>query len=356
MARLHVKLFASKLFFDTMYKIFYHKELFMPNPLIILDSHVSVASKQFMTENIQLLKNMGYKKVLIEMNREVSPEAFKQQLKAALNAPSDHPLFKSSKELLRMIISLEQHNIPYEFIDPETPLEAGKIDKMIQDAAKTGDTSHAMAYRDERTIARDQIMAPETIRQTKLHEGGIIVLIGYQHTHFVRALELKQPKAYRFAIFLNNSIDAAALSRIHPTAKKEWVDMADETFRDQFYSAKVSYFDMGLKPSFEMIKAKCRLTNTISNETPLIGDYLNRATGQAFNYELDDDFVLTAKATMTTAPLEATLQCIKKEFPTLRFFTEKTEKQTVLTIPGVNLPENMDCLKNGFTKLGVMKS
>ncbi len=325
----------------------------MPNPLIILDSHVSVGSKQFMIENIERLKEMGYKKVLIEMCREISPEAFKQHLKLAIKTPSDDPLFKATKELYRMIMSLERHHIPYEFIDPETQIEALKIDAMIKEAAKSGSVSQAMAYREERTVARDQIMAPETIRQTKQHEGGVIVLIGYLHTHFVRALELKQPKTYRFVIFSNNSIDAAALRKIHPIGKMGWVEMAGEIFRDQFYVGKVNYFDLSLKPSFEMIKAECKLTNTI--ETPLIGEYFNSATGQAFHYELDDDFVLTAKATMTKGPLEATVKCIEKEFPSLRFFTVKTEKQTMLTIPGINLPENMDSLKNGLTKLGVMR-
>ena len=68
------------------------------------------------------------------MNREVTTKAFKQQLKIALQGPANHPFFQASKELLRMIISLEVHGISYEFIDPETQTEAMRIGRLIQDA------------------------------------------------------------------------------------------------------------------------------------------------------------------------------------------------------------------------------
>ena len=332
----------------------------MPSPFIILDNHASVASKQFIIDNIITLKTLGYKKVLIEMNREVTTKAFKQQLKIALQGPANHPFFQASKELLRMIISLEVHGISYEFIDPETQTEAMRIGRLIQDATtattnKEAKFAKAMAYREECSVRRDQHMAPKTIEQSKIYDGGVIVIIGYMHTHFVRMLELKQPNTYRYAMFSNDTIDAAALSQLNSSTNIGWSEMPDKLYRDNFYTARVKFFELSKKPSFEMIEAECELTARKMLDRPIIGTYLNHATGQSFDYALDKHDVLTATAHMTKEQSKATEKLIKKEFPKLRFFTEQVNEQHVLTIPGINLPENSDCLTKGLTKLDAIK-
>jgi hypothetical protein len=84
----------------------------MPKPFIVFESHVSPAARQLLADNVKLLKGLGYQKFLIEMNMEINPASFKEQLVTVLKnsaASIHHPPVQA---LLNLISALEANNIP----------------------------------------------------------------------------------------------------------------------------------------------------------------------------------------------------------------------------------------------------
>jgi hypothetical protein len=325
----------------------------MPYPLVILEHHFTTGPRKFITENAHILKKMGYTKFLIELNSEIPPEVVKQQLRMILSNPAASAYHISSKALLDMLTALEKNHIPYEFIDPETQEEANKQNIKLKQAAIKGNLTEAMAYRQQLTDARDDIMAPKLIKESALNNGGVVFLVGFCHKNLVKLLELERSNYFRYAMFVDSSKDQ--ISYNSSTENSNWNAMPDEDFRTQFYNANIRFIDLATKPSFELIEAECKLMSYKVCDKPAVGEYLSKATKQEYNFTIDDHFVVTASTSIEKKKLQETVVRIKKDFPGLRFFTEQRDAQTFLNIPGINLPENNACLKEGFIKLGVMK-
>lgn len=110
-------------------------------------------------------------------------------------------------------------------------------------------------------------------------------------------------------------------------------------------------------PSFEMITAECRLIDCEDcKQQPTVGLYLSLATNQEYQFTVNSEYVVTATTALEKNKLDEVSGKIRKDFPGLRFFTESRDTQTLLSIPGINLPENSACLSEGFIKTGIMKT
>ncbi len=95
----------------------------MPFPLVLLDHHLIPTQTDFLLKNITSLKVLGYKKVLLEINRELSPTAMKAQIQLIQQLqPKD--IGNTFSNLLKLLNLLEAEKIDYEFIDPQTQTEA----------------------------------------------------------------------------------------------------------------------------------------------------------------------------------------------------------------------------------------
>ena len=322
------------------------------NPLIIFENHLAVGGRAFIAKNVRALKEMGYTKFLLEMNKECSHEQCKKQLRDILSQSEVAISMRlSCQALLDMLLALEKHNIPYEFIDPETQAKAHQINMKLQSAAMLGDASSVIAERQRMVKHRDEEMSVDIIADAKIHLGGVIFLGGFAHTHLIKKLEADRKDYYRFAIFTDSTQDQSlAMPR-----ESAWANIPHAAFRAQYYQAEVKFFDLASHLSFEMIEAICQLTTRHSCDTSIIGEYLHQATRQSYNIVNDSHHVVTAIASGEEKQLEETVGRIKKYFPKLQFFVDGKGANTHLTIPGINLPENRDILKDGFVKLGVMK-
>lgn len=208
----------------------------MPNPLIIFESHMSAASREFVAQNAASLRKMGYTKFLLEMNSEISPALLKLQINAILRNPKASVHHTSSKALLDMLVNLEKNDISYEFIDPETQEEASQINMELQSSERLGATQLArvVAKRQQLTNQRDEVMSTIIIEQTKRYHGGVIFFGGFSHKHLVKQLELSQSNFYRYALFANSSKDKKSLSDVSVSVNGDWDLLPNEHFRTQF--------------------------------------------------------------------------------------------------------------------------
>lgn len=107
----------------------------MPAPLIILENHIDDSAKMFVTKYVKALKEIGYKKLYLEMNSEISPHMLKQQLNNLLQKiPPHHSGYSTTKNLLSMLNALEENNIEYKFIDPQTQQDAYRLNMQLKTA------------------------------------------------------------------------------------------------------------------------------------------------------------------------------------------------------------------------------
>jgi hypothetical protein len=340
-----------------LYKMKFFRENPMPNPLVILENHQNSAAKEFIINNVSQLKEFGYKKILIEASKEYSADNYKAQLRdcckeAEIN-PSLSPLKLHAKPMLEMLETLDKYQILYEFIDPQSEDSNNEMLTRFFQKYKSG------GYRSEEELKRevtaeaarqaqirDKEMSATTMKQAKQFDGGVIFLGGFMHKDLVSSLR-KEALDFRFAIF-NNSLENREFYQNE--VMQAWIELPNDNFRQRFYSARVNYFDLQAKPSFEQIKEVCGLRNE-----PTVVSYLRLATHQEYSYHMDSDYVVSATTQIAPEKLTQVTDKLKAVFPGLNFFTHPGANTTALTIPGVNLPENHDVLASGFISQGVMK-
>lgn len=89
---------------------------------------------------------------------------------------------------------------------------------------------------------------------------------------------------------------------------------------------------------------------------PFVGQYFNESAKQMFRYYLDDKHMLTAKVQFEDASESQQAEDIlNARFPGLSFFFDQKQGKFELIVPGVNLPENAECLKKEMIRCGVMR-
>jgi hypothetical protein len=171
-----------------------------------------------------------------------------------------------------------------------------------------------------------------------------VEMLAYPIMHLIEFL--KQEKTS-----FDNSKEPSSMGTETPSVQR-WKKFSDESFRNEYYNVDMLYFDLASDPTFELVQSACKLSMFKACDEPTVGNYLSRATGQKFSYIVDKLYVVSAVAEIERDKLEKVVDKLKLSFPTLRFFRENSNKN--LTIPGINLPENSETLRQGFIKQGIM--
>lgn len=336
----------------------------MPISLVILENHSSTAAKEFIINNAVNLKNLGYKKILFEVPKEHTPTSYKSQLQSCVIEGERKPgspeamMMVHAKPMLELLNTLDRNQISYEFIDPQT--ESGnqnmimKAMKKLQQGLSIDDMKKQLAANNEANAKiRDKEMSVKVIQDDKEHNGAVIFLGGFMHKELVGFLK-NDSSDYRSVIF-DDSQKKYPVRDAQAESHKLWSQLADSKFRNQFYGTKVSFFDLATKPTFEIIEAISQLTSLKFCPESTVGNYLNQSTNREFECVIDEHYVVSASAQVDNEKVQSVVNKIEKNFPGLRFFNEKNLTSTLITIPGINLPENHDLLAEGFVKTGVMR-
>ncbi|MBA2651150.1 MAG: hypothetical protein H0U73_02595 [Tatlockia sp.] len=328
----------------------------MPNPLIILEKHDCSAARDFIIQNASHLKELGYKKILLEVSKEHSPTSIKSQLIETCTIATTKPnsfnakIMLDAKPKLEMLLSLDKLKIPYECIDPQTESEVQTM--MMAEAKKrmlgifnSNDEKSKQLKADK----RDKDISLTLIQQAKEYDGGVIYLGGFMHTELVKILK-EESSEYRFAIF--NYKPENFILDLQNRLLQTWIKLAEDTFRKQFYNVPVNYFDLSIIPSFELIEGACRLAKF---EEPALGKLLSESTKLTYTYDIDEHSAVAASTEIDNKDVKKVVSQIKEIFPGLSFFTQQKTNTIKLTVPGINLEENCQELKLGLYKQGVMK-
>jgi hypothetical protein len=316
----------------------------MPRPFIVLENHLSSAARQFIATNSASFWALGYRKFLLEMDASVSPEACKIQLQTILANPAVSFLHPSSRALLDWFTALDTIGIDYAFIDPERQAEALEHNTQLMLRTAPG-SAQTFAERERLVALRDESMASEITRQAALYGGGIIFLGGYLHASLPRGL-VRQRAEFRCAVIMDRTLTPGLSMHSEHSIDR----MREEAFRNRFYGSTTHFFDLADGPSFPWIEAVAELTPSAPCD-PSVGQCLSRSTGQTFRCVVDAYGVVSASAEMTEEQLKATVSTMTTHFPMLRLLTLRRGESSRLNIPGINLPENTECLMQGFMRL-----
>ena len=329
----------------------------MPFPLVLLDHHLLPTQMNFLLKNLSSLKALGYKKVLLEINQELSPAAMKAQIQRIQQLqPMD--ISNTFSNLLKLLNLLEAEKIDYEFIDPQTQTEAHALSQRLQKAFSSGSEkmiSQLMQEQQNVTNARDEIMSKKVIEAAKMLDGGVIFLTGYMHKRGINLFEKYQTNYFRYLVLTSSRLESN-LPLFNPD-NRVWLQLKNDVERARFYQTDaVRFFNMDENPSFELIESVCQLSQTYHcEEAPLLGQYFSKATKQPFSFHLDEHAVLHATTHIPNEELANFSRKLNQQFPKLRFFKEKQDAHTQISVMGLNLPENQDMLTQEFRRLELMK-
>jgi hypothetical protein len=315
--------------------------------LVFLENHACAKSRQFIADNIENLKRLGYKKFLLELPKNLSLASVKKQFQGALESTKPSSLnYKNAQSYLYLFDALEKHHMAFEFIDSRQELRQEDIQKLFALGMQKGfDSVHAEMRKD--ADSNDEIIVKEIIQQASKCTGGVIYLAGFEHTRLVQ--QLKNENCC-FTI-LDNSGEICSMGTAAKTAQ-DWKKISNDSFRYDLYNTNVYYFDLASNPSFDLVQSACQLLPVKPCEEPTVGKYLRLTSKQNFFYTIDSNHVVSAISEIPQNQTEAVVFTIKSKFPMLRFFIDKQPGR--LVIPGINLTENKDTLSQGFIASDVM--
>ncbi len=314
----------------------------MPYPLIILEQHFLSSARNFIADNAKSLQTLGFKKLLLEMDKTMSPKQLKEQLNMILSMPDfkESPHYCSTVALLKMLVALEVHGIECEFIDPETQQEGLQQISNIYDEMQSGNNEDkALQHRDKTTKLRDVKMTPIIIEQAKKYNGGVIYLGGYCHHNLVQLLESDKKDYYRFAIFSNSKELFKIKDITHEEEYQTFSGFSNLVNRLKYYKTYMHHFDMNTAPTFELIESTCGLTEKSKCKQPTISNILSEKLSQSFEFTFDQHSVVNAAVKLRPEQVSKQHALLQQSFPKLSFFMKNVGDEVVLTIPGINLSE-----------------
>lgn len=329
----------------------------MPKPLILLEQHVGTGARLFITQHAASLKALGYSKCLLEMNHEIPIPQLKQELAFILKQGGpETKMRRATKVFAQMLEALEKHGIAYEFIDPETRIEAVQHTQKVEAAYYSGSKKAievANHVRNEATKWRDEKIVKTILQKTAEHEGGVIYLGGFLHVTLVHALE-KHTYDYRFSMFADSREDyeEAGLKEI---GLERWLEFYDAKARRDYYQANVVFFNMAYDHalSFEMIEAACGLTEKRVLKTEEYPEVARKfeALMPGYEYTVDEHCMVTATS-QQAANINDAVRAFVRAGLGLRFFMEERSNGVKhVVMPGLNIKENGQMIANASLKL-----
>jgi hypothetical protein len=306
----------------------------MPKPLIILDHHLSSASKYFLIKHLQEFKALGYQKILLEMNQDVVFSDFKRQMrflsKLAHQDKIEDRIILSMNGLLDAI---EAADMPCEFIDPEPLAVAKSFDHRLKLARTPAEVLKVKVLREEATAKRDVYMAAKVLEESKLFNGGVITFVGFKHQELLKRLT---GEGLDYAsVLLDHTLDsrAGALSSVLDFDLRDWLSMSNPLFRYEHYRQEVAYLDWAQSMPFYAIKALLGLTKEKSlTHLPLVARYLSEEMDAPCEFKVDEEYHLHAFFPVEDEPK------LQTKFPGLRFFQSRDK----ICVPGINLKEQQE--------------
>lgn len=316
----------------------------MPKPIILLDHHFRSASKRFITENFEHLKRLGYQKILLELNFDYPLSDFKRDIISCIETlPKHTAAYKMNQAMFALLNTIESQSMSLSCIDPESLAVAAQFQKLVS-LTKSGSPERAklIAAREAATKKRDEFMAKEIAKAVEKNDGGVIMLVGFQHLELIRLLSAGAQE-YAYVLCTDSTEDTPIpMPGMLDKSLDEWLSLYDTGARTTYYSgASVSFFDLATPPSFYEIEANCRLSElSVCKHVPAVGLDLNRGLETELDYTHDEAYIVMGSKACEDKATEAALTAkIRGQFPGLSFFVTPTSTGTQVSIPAINCKE-----------------
>ena len=331
----------------------------MPKSLIILENHLDTSAYQFLFDNAERLRDLGYTQMLFELYDQHEPSLYMKQLREQLPFIQKSAMSQAAERIIKVYDKFCALDLMCRFIDPESENVAINYNKRLQKAYLSGDSQEfkfVEQQRIEATKQRDTIMARSILEanQSSRAKGGIIFVGGFLHNNLIKQLEISARQTedpFRYVIFhgktlyRDDTIDAN---------KSQWKDVGNASYRANFYGTdSVKHIDPS-QYTFEMIKATLHLSSSkpCIEGHPSIASHFNQISNVPFQFSVDECSIVSASLEVEDSEkLEIVVEKIKNCFPGLYFFNQRTQRtnKLELTIPGLNLPDQRAVIEQIFS-------
>ncbi len=323
-------------------------------PIMLFENHLIPSSMHFLDANVTILKDLGYKKFLFELDKETRPEDMKRQLSFLYTGGGAGLMQGHIRYMLSLWEKLDRHDIKYEFIDPESEKNALRHNIPLKDfhsgVRGAVEIKKAQILRQQATDERDEYIARKLISDSEYYKGGVVYTTGFMHTNLLVLLEKHRQSYFRFVTLTSSRIEEKVSAQVYDPDMQKWLCFRNPLKRlNHFKTSVVKYFDLDTSPSFELIAASCQFTQrTKIDPSPYIGRFFEEATKRSWDFFMDESSVLTA-STVTSLEEERNLAAkLTKQFPSLFFFEETKREHVVISVSGLNLPESCESLSAVF--------
>ncbi len=328
----------------------------MLRPFIVLENHSNRGAREFIAKHIQELKKLGYKKLMLEMDKTVSPEEFKRSLFSHLLNPQLPPYIKAcSSALLNLMNTAQQYGLEIEFVDPESLAEAQQFSQRYKDAKSEYERQIIRQELDKATLQRDDIMTDKILEASGKYSGGVIFLGGFAHVGLVnmlgKKLDLYELNAEPFYLILSQPESNATPSL--GKDESDWKQFENDDFRKKYYNRYIPLINNPLSVSFDIIKKMMSVRE--ANESYL-GSLFNAALDTPFNYYIDQDHILSATySTEDGSKIFELMSQLNNEFTGLFFQSSRNGSSYKMTVMDLNSEESTKIVSEAFVKKGLMR-
>ncbi len=325
----------------------------MPRSLIIFDNYIHGSAYQFLLDNAEQLRDLGYTQLLLELNDQHEPNAYFNYLREMLPMLTSSPAGKNIQTLINVYDKFCALGLMCRFIDPETEDTALEGDHQLE-LALTSNNQHAYAanYAARNLVMqqRDQVMVNAVVEahESSRATGGVIFVVGFHHHYVVRQLQAHPryaAQAFAYTIFHSEIIPEPDLTVI---GLEPWIHLHDAAYRTQHFGSDVVQYLDPRKQSFEMIKAILQLTATKDclPGSPSLAAVFNKKTQLPFIFSHDEQCIVSAAVQVSHEEEVSVVSKLKNLFPGLQFFSQRIPgtQQTEIRVPGTNLVDQRSCL------------
>lgn len=204
-----------------------------PHPVVFLYNQMELSFPEFLVRNIPSLADSGYRRILLEMNHDISLDKFAQIVSAPAKSEVHMKMNSQGREFLNAFNEAQRSGIDVHFIDPQSFSDSGAValrrHQMIESLSNSGRSlaeiqMEAAKEMEQMSQWRGEMMA-ETIeqqyREQEAHGYGIIVIASWGIASLVKGVAEAIPQA-KFAVSADPFEVMTSLSRMTFPENVRW--------------------------------------------------------------------------------------------------------------------------------------
>lgn len=267
----------------------------MLRPIVILEHHFDESNPKYLISHIQSLKTLGYRKLLIEFNSEVSiNDLIIQSMNVIHNPNLPEYIRNRSRVFIDMLHTAKCCGIDVQLIDPQKQSSAYQLTQNVQNAKTPEDRERAIAEHELYTELRGNVMSETFLREAKENNGGVLFLCGFAHTYLLKRINEESPPDLSPCYMIISDLNPLLLTNDRSRDSEIWSQMHDPDFRQKFYQTEVALISPAM--SFAYVENSLSLSPSQEVEPSYFSESFEKLLNANFSYELDQFGVLSVTA------------------------------------------------------------